>query len=94
MKLILTKHASQKIIERQINLEILEEALNNREYLFYDLKEKTLIAISKVKIKDIQTNLIVVFTEEKEGIKIVTTYPCRNIEKEINKKENIRWVRI
>ncbi|RLL83968.1 hypothetical protein CN13_01560 [Petrotoga sp. HKA.pet.4.5] len=94
MKLILTKHASQKIIERQINLETLEEVLNNHEYLFYDLKEKTLIAISKVKIKDIQTNLIVVFTEEKEGIKIVTTYPCRNIEKEISKKENIRWVRI
>lgn len=94
MKLILTKHASQKIIERQINLETLEEVLNNREYLFYDLKERTLIAISKVKIKDIPTNLIVVFTEEKEGIKIVTTYPCRNIEKEISKKENIRWVRI
>ncbi|MDY6895086.1 MAG: DUF4258 domain-containing protein [Thermotogota bacterium] len=94
MKLILTKHASQKIIERQINLETLEEALNNHEYLFYDLQEKTLIAISRIKINNIQTNLVVVFTQEKDGIKIITTYPCRNIDKEINKKENIRWVRI
>jgi len=94
MKITFSKHALQKIKERKIRVEMIKEALCNPEFLFYDLMEKTLVAVAKVKIDNIQTNLVVVFTKKGEEIKIVTTYPCRNINKEIKRKEGIRWVRM
>ncbi len=69
---------------------MIEEVLSNPEFLFYDLIEKTMVAVARVKIDDIQTNLVVVFTKKGEEIKIVTTYPCKNINKEIKRKERIR----
>ena len=94
MKITFSKHALQKIKERKIGIEMIEEVLSNPEFLFYDLIEKTLVAVAKVKIDDIKTNLVVVFIKKGEEIKIVTTYPCKNIDKEIKRKEGIRWVRM
>jgi len=94
MKITFSKHALQKIKERKIRVEMIEEVLSNSESLFYDLIEKTMVAVAKVKIDDIQTNFVVVFTKKGEEIKIVTTYPCKNINKEIKRKEGVRWVRM
>ncbi|MCD6521378.1 DUF4258 domain-containing protein [Candidatus Calescamantes bacterium] len=94
MRIIFSKHALQKIKERKIKVEVIEEVVSNPEFLFYDLIEKTMVAVAKVKIDDIQTSLVVVFIKKGEEIKIVTTYPCRNINKEIKRKEGIRWVRM
>ena len=94
MKISFTKHASQKMKERKIGTELIKKVLNKPAYLFYDLKEKTFVAIDQITIDDVRTNLVVVFTKEKEKTRIVTTYPCKNIEREINRKENIRWVKI
>lgn len=94
MKITFSKHALQKIKERNIKVETIEEVLKNPEFLFYDLIEKTMIAVGKVKIDDVQTNLVVVFIRKGEDIKIVTTYPCKNIDKEIKRMEEIRWVRM
>ncbi len=77
MKITFSKHALQKIKERKIRVEMIEEVLSNSESLFYDLIEKTMVAVAKVKIDDIQTNFVVVFTKKGEEIKIVTTYPCK-----------------
>ena len=49
----LFKHALQKIKERKIRVEMIEEVLSNPESLFYDLIEKTMVAVAKVKIDDI-----------------------------------------
>ena len=94
MRIIFSKHALQKIKERKIKVEVIEEVVSNPEFLFYDLIEKTMVAVAKVKTDDIQTNLVVVFIKKGEKIKIVMTYPCRNINKEIKRKEGIRWVRM
>ena len=69
MKITFSKHALQKIKERKIRIEMIEKVLSNPEFIFYDLIEKTLVAVAKVKIDDIQTNLIVVFTKKGEEIK-------------------------
>ena len=94
MKITFSKHALQKIKERKIKIKIIEKVLTNSEILFYDLTDKTLIAVAKVKIDNTQTNLVVVFIKEMNEIKIVTTYPCKDINKEISRKEGKRWVRI
>ena len=52
-----------------------------------------MINITKVEIENVSTNLVVVYTQE-EVIKVKTVYPCKNIKKEIRKKEARRWVKI
>ncbi len=94
LKLIFSKHASEKIRERKIKVKMIEKVLKNPEILFYDLVNKTMIAVAKVKVNNTSTNLVVVFTKEGEKIKIVTTYACKNIRKEIKRKDGIRWVRV
>jgi len=47
-----------------------------------------------VVFEDIKTNLVVVHRKEGETIKVITVYPCKDIEKEIRKKEGKRWIRI
>ena len=41
-----------------------------------------------------QTNLVVVYAKHEEVIKVVTAYPCSNVEREIRKKEVRRWIKI
>ena len=64
MKITFSKHALQKIKGRKLRVEMIEEVLSNPESLFYDLIEKTIVAVAKVKIDDIQTNFVVVFTKK------------------------------
>lgn len=94
MNIIYSKHAQQKLDERQIRHEKVEEVLRKPEFLFYDIMNKTIIGISRVNLEDLETNLVVVFTKESDYIKVVTVYPCRDIKREISKKEGSRWVRI
>lgn len=62
--------------------------------IFYDFINRTFIAIAKIKIKASETHLVLIYTKEEDVIKVVTVYPCKNIEKEIRNKEGHRWIRI
>ena len=66
MKIILSKHAQFKLQERKIDIKMIEEVLENYEYLFYDLIARTMVAIGKVKINESETNLVVIFTKREE----------------------------
>ena len=94
MKILLSKHAQEKLNERRIEIQHIEQVLNNVEYHFYDLFSKAFISIAKIRIEGINTNMIVVHKSEKDQIKIVTVYPCRDLEKEIKRKEGSKWIRI
>ena len=94
MKIELSKHARQKIAERRINIETLEKVLEEAELLFFDIDTKALIAAAKVEIENVATNLVVIYTKERDLIKVITTYPCKDIDKEIKRKEGTRWIRI
>ncbi|GAH90121.1 unnamed protein product [marine sediment metagenome] len=54
----------------------------------------TMIAIAKVEITGISTNLIIPYVKENDILKVVTIYPCRDIKREIKRKEGTRWVKI
>ncbi|MEJ5300827.1 MAG: DUF4258 domain-containing protein [Thermodesulforhabdaceae bacterium] len=90
----LSKHAKLKIEERRIDLENIEKVLKNAELIFYDIISKSFVSIGKIKIGEMETNLIVVHKKEDDEIKIITAYPCKNIDKEIKRKERLKWIRI
>ena len=90
----LSKHAQLKIKERKIDKDLLWEVINKPGFLFYDIFTKSMIAIGKVVISDNETYLVISFIKEGNTIKIITAYPCREIQKEIDKKEGKRWIKV
>jgi len=94
MKILFSKHAEVKIRERKIKKEWIEAVLTKPQLKFYDIINKTFINIGKIETKNIETNLIVVYNKEGDIIKIVTVYPCKNIEREIKAKELKRWIKL
>lgn len=94
MKIIFSKHAEMKIKERIIEKEEVEEVLKEPDFVFYGIYTKNFINVCKVKIKDVSTNLVVVYMKENDIIKIITVYPCKDIKRELRKKEGKRWIRV
>ena len=96
MAIVITysKHAQRKLEERELDQAIVEKVLKEPDFIFYDLFSKALIAIAKVEIASIHTNLVIPYVKENDILKIVTIYPCRAIDREIERKEGIRWARI
>ncbi|MEM7820555.1 MAG: hypothetical protein QW761_03080 [Candidatus Aenigmatarchaeota archaeon] len=90
----LSRHAHLKIEERKINKKLIEEVVRKPDLLFYDIFSKSMVAMGKVKILNVETYLVIPFVEEGEFAKVITVYPCRNVQKEISKKEGKRWVRV
>jgi len=87
-------HALNKINERKIEKKWIENIIKTPELTFYDILNRTFIAISRIKIQKSETHLVLVYTKEEDIIKIVTVYPCKNIKRELKNKEGKRWVRI
>ncbi len=81
-------------MERELKQTIVEEVLESPNFIFYDLISKAMIAIAKVEIAGTSTNLIVPYVKENDILKVVTIYPCRDINREIKRKEGTRWVKI
>lgn len=94
MNIKFSRHAEIKIKERKIKKIEVEKILASPDHIFYDLYTKNMINIAGVEIENVLTNLVVVYVAEKDSIKVITVYPCKNINKEIKKKEEKRWVRI
>jgi hypothetical protein len=96
-----TNHAAFKTQERKIDKDLINDVLRNPDYLFFDRESNSCIAIKRV-LSDSgkETNFILAFNIEKIEsnsitIKIITCYPCKKIEKEINKKVGEeRWLKI
>ncbi|MEW5945584.1 MAG: DUF4258 domain-containing protein [bacterium] len=94
MKIEYSKHAKLKLRERGIGTSDIEKTVAIPDCVYYDLASRTMVAIRKVKIGGVETNLVVPFIKTENTVKIVTVYPCRGLEKELKKKEGARWVRI
>ncbi len=89
-----SKHAQKKLEERELNQAIVEKVLKEPDFVFYDLISKTMIAIAEVEIAGIHTNLVIAYVKENDILKVVRIYPCRSIDREIERKEGVRWARI
>ena len=85
-----SKHALRKIKERKLSEDMVKKVLNEPKFIFYDLLTNAIVAIANVKIGTISTYLVVPYTKEDEKIKVITVYPCRDINREIKKKEGKR----
>lgn len=92
--MLFSRHALLKIKERKIEKELIEKVIQEPEFLFYDVIGKCMIAIGRVIMAGMETNLIVPFEKENDVVKVVTAYPCRNVKKEIRRKEGKKWVRV
>lgn len=92
--MLFSKHALLKIKERKIGKELIEKVILEPDFLFYDITSRCMVAIGKVTMAGTETNLIVPFEKESDVVKIVTAYPCRNLKKEMRRKEGKKWVRV
>jgi len=86
--------AQRKLKEREPNQSIVEKVLRNPDLILCDLISKTMVAIAEVEIENISTNLVIPYVKEDNTLKVVTIYPCRDMDREIKRKERLRWVRI
>lgn len=66
MKIVYSEHAKMKMKERKIQAELVEKVVVNPEITFYDVLNRTIVAISKVLIQTFETNLVVIYTKQKE----------------------------
>lgn len=89
-----SKHALLKIEERKIDKNLIVNVIKDPNILFYDIISRCMVAIGKVKIVGIETHLVVAYVKESEHAKVVTVYPCRDIKKEITRKEGKKWVKV
>ena len=94
MKIKFSKHAQNKIKERRIRVEDIENVLKNPNSIFYDVDSKAFVSIAEIEVEEIKINLIVVHKKEGEAVKVITAYPCKNIEREVKRKEGLIWIRI
>jgi len=94
MKIIFSKHAEMKIKERNIEREDIEKVLKEPDFVFYDISTQNFINVRKLQIKEVSTNLVAVYIKQQDIIKIITVYPCKNIEREFRRKEGKRWLRV
>jgi uncharacterized DUF497 family protein len=89
-----SKHARKKLQERKVAVEMVKRIITSPDVILYDVVTKAMIAIAEVKIADLSTHFIVSFTIEDDNIKVITMYPCKNINRELKRKVGIRWVRV
>ncbi len=54
------------------------------------MESKAFVSIRKITFEEAETNLVVVYKKENEE----AVYPCKDIEKEIRRKEGRKWIRI
>jgi uncharacterized protein YuzE len=60
--------------------------LVNPRFVFYDLLSRAFVAVSEVGVEGVKTNLVVVYVRGDNVIRVVTVYPCRRIDREIERK--------
>ena len=62
---------------------------------FFDIRTNTFIIIGNINLEVGDRKAVVIVTDEEGSRKVVTVYPCSELEKEITKKlKTKRWLRI
>ncbi len=92
--MLFSKHALLKIKERKIDKNLIKNVIKEPYSLYYDIISRCMVAIGNVKMAGVKTHLVVPYVKKSNDVKVVTVYPCRNINKEIGNKEAKRWVRV
>ncbi len=93
MNLRYSAHAEEKIRTRKIPRRQIRLVLEKPDWKFYDVGSNANIALKEVSLPGGRAGLLVVFTVSKEGTRVVTLYPVRDVVGEIRRKVNSgRWI--
>jgi hypothetical protein len=91
MRITYSDHAEHKIRVRRISRRTIQTVLENPDQRFYDVATNANIAVRQ--IAQDRLSLVVVFTVSSTGLRVVTVYPVKDIERETGRKVNSgRWI--
>lgn len=92
MEIILTDHLKLRLKVRKIPREYPELIYNNAEQRYYDVLEKTVIAIKKLKYNNKIRNMMIAYEEKNNKVEIITIHPISE-EKIVNRIIRGRWIK-
>ncbi len=93
MRLLYSEHAEEKVRTRELSRSQIRLVLERPDRKFYDVASNTNIAIKEVGSHTGRVWLVVVFTVTREGTRIVTVYPVKDLQSEMRRKVNSgRWI--
>jgi len=94
-RLSFSKHAMEKMKERGIGIEDLRRVLESPRLRFYDASSRAEVVVGESHLYGLKIHLVVVFRRRGEELHIVTVYPVREVEREVERKvKSGRWIRI
>ena len=95
LRLSFSKHAKEKVVERQIAEETLTAILENPQARFYDTGSRAEVIVGEISQQGLILSLVVVFRRKGKVYHIITAYPVKDVEVEVERKVKIgRWVPI
>jgi hypothetical protein len=92
MKIIITKHASQRLKSRKISKKMIESIVNDPDEKYYDTIQQSNVAIKKILYGKEIKKIGVYFHYENLNVKIHTVHPERKSEI-INRVKSGRYIK-
>lgn len=93
MKLSYSKHARDKIRQREISEGMVAKALEKPEARLYDTSSRAEVVVSKISQQDISLDLLVIFRRRNDVFHIITAYPVKDVRDEMERKIKMgRWI--
>ena len=95
MKISYTKHAKEKISIYKIDLSEIEQVISNNPPVYFNTRDNTFIIIGKITLRIGVRPVVIAISTGVTSERVVTVYPCTEIEKEIERKSRQkRWLKI
>lgn len=94
-RITFSKHAKEKLAERGIPEDALVTVLRAPKLKFYDVFSRATVAIGDFVQEGVKLHLVVVFRKKDGSFHVVTAYPVRDVEGEVERKVKAgRWLPI
>lgn len=90
MEITFSEHASRRMDLYKLDRSEIKRLVATSRPSFFDIRTNTLIFIGKITLKVGVREVVVVITDEEGSRKVVTVYPCSELEKEIARKLNLK----
>ncbi|MBP7967590.1 hypothetical protein KAZ66_04965 [Candidatus Woesebacteria bacterium] len=94
MSTLLTKHALARIRDRKFNKAIVVEIVDNPDYLFYDTKTKSFVAISSSEYGSQLRQISVFYHEDTRRNKIIRTFHPEDPKEIQNRIVKGRYIKV
>ena len=83
-------HAKDRLRRRRIDLSEVIDCLSNPDEIFYDVKEKTFVAVKFLNGKI----LVIIYAVEGDRLRVVTAFRTDKLNMVNNRIKSGRWVKI